>query len=106
MTDEPANGRASIREVYKLVGEVRKDIADLDGKVDGLATSIGAQHTRLTVVEKTCAERPRVCSLEIGEAIRTAAVASSDRRWTSRERWLGIGAVMVAVSSALAGWLS
>ena len=63
MSETQSNGRASIREVHALVGKV-------DGKVDKILAAQSQHETRLAVIEKTCRERPRQCSLEHAAARR------------------------------------
>jgi hypothetical protein len=97
---EDENGRATIREVYALVSDLRSDIAAVDAKVDRLQ----AQETRLAVIERLCAERPRLCALQAAEANRTAAETRTDRGWTRLQRYGWVVATIVAVVSAVIGW--
>ena len=101
MSDEPVeNGRATIREVYALVSELRADIAAVDAKVDALQ----AQETRLTVIERLCAERPRLCALEAERASRALTEAVGDQRWETLQRYGWVLATVVATVSAVIGW--
>lgn len=99
MTDDE-NGRASIREVYTLVGELRGDIAAVDAKVDRLQ----AQETRLAVIERLCAERPRLCALQAAEASRTLDETRNDRGWATLQRYGWVLATIIATVSAVIGW--
>lgn len=50
--DDRASGRATVREVYQLVGEVRDDLGGrIDDLRDDLAKVVNMQEHRLTVVE-------------------------------------------------------
>ena len=98
---EDENGRATIREVYALVGDLRDDIAKVESKVDALQ----AQETRLAVVERRCADRPRVCALEAADVARTLAETHSDRGWTVLQRYGWLLATAIATASAVIGWL-
>lgn len=95
------NGRATIREVYALVSDLRADIAAVDAKVDRLQ----AQETRLAVIERLCAERPRLCALQAAEANRAAAENENDRSWTALQRYGWLLATAVALASAVIGWM-
>lgn len=99
MTDAD-NGRATIREVYALVSELRADIATVDAKVDALQ----AQETRLAVLERVCAEQPKICAYRTDEAIRTQVKAAADGAWARVQRWGWLVATVVATASAVIGW--
>ena len=100
MTDSADNGHATIREVYVLVSELRSDIATVDAKVDALS----GQQTRLTVLERLCAERPRLCAFETEKASRILAETSNDRGWARVQRYGWLIATVVATASAVIGW--
>ena len=100
MSDEPENGRASIREVYALVSELRGDIAAVDAKVDALQ----ANETRLAVIERLCAERPRLCALQAAEVSRTLDERRNDRGWATLQRYGWVLATVIATVSAVIGW--
>lgn len=100
MSEPIDNGRATIREVYQLVGELRTDIATVDAKVDALQ----AQDTRLTVLERLCAERPKVCAYQTDAAIRTQGKARTDGAWARVQRYGWLVATVVATVSAVIGW--
>jgi len=91
MTDEPTNGRATVREVYQLVGEV-------DGKVDRILDEMGRHETRLAIIEKTCAERPDHCALEHAESRRTERTRYTDHKWGWVQRWGWV--IVSAIASA------
>jgi len=94
------NGRATIREVYALVGELRSDIAAVDAKVDALQ----AQETRLAILERACADRPALCQLMRDEAARKAAEQHTERGWALLQRYGWLVATIVATASAVIGW--
>lgn len=96
MTDEPSNGRATIREVYALVGEV-------DEKVDAILLAQYNHATRLAVIEKTCKERPAHCALEHAESRRADRAAETDDYWVWVRRWSGVIATTVAVAALIIG---
>lgn len=100
---EPAidNGRATIREVYALVSELRADLATIDGKVDALH----ANEVHLAVIERTCADRPSVCRLQTDRAIRAATEQHSERGWTQLQRFGWVIATIVATTSAVINWI-
>lgn len=97
---EDTNGRATIREVYALVGELRADIATVDAKVDALQ----AQESRLAVIERLCAERPRLCALEAAEMHRSMETTSDEHAWTVLQRYGWLLATAIALASAVIGW--
>ena len=100
MTEPIDNGRATIREVYQLVGELRADIASVDAKVDALQ----AQETRLAVLERLCRDRPRLCALEAEAASRILDTAQNDRGWALLQRYGWLVATVIATASAVIGW--
>jgi hypothetical protein len=100
MSEPIDNGRATIREVYALVGELRADIATVDAKVD----SLQANETRLAILERMCADRPTLCALMRDEVARKAIEQNSERGWALIQRYGWLIATAIATASAVIGW--
>ena len=107
MTEPVAgNGRATIREVHVLLGEVRAEVATVDAKIDLLAALPRSNATRLSVMETVCGDRPKLCAMEMEKVIREIVEKRTDAGWTQLQRWGWVVAVVAALASSVIGWMS